>query len=82
MFYSRQAKILGGVAQLGERLICIQKVAGSIPVASTILTVKRFSALTNKKGQRIAGLFEGKKQDIKIRLSFYRSFYLRLKIFQ
>jgi hypothetical protein len=25
----------GGIAQLGERLICIQKVAGSIPVAST-----------------------------------------------
>ena len=25
----------GGVAQLGEHLICIQKVAGSIPVAST-----------------------------------------------
>jgi hypothetical protein len=26
----------GGIAQLGEHLICIQKVAGSIPVASTI----------------------------------------------
>ena len=26
----------GGVAQLGEHLICIQKVAGSIPVTSTI----------------------------------------------
>ena len=25
----------GGVAQLGEHLICIQKVAGSIPVTST-----------------------------------------------
>lgn len=25
----------GGIAQLGEHLICIQKVAGSIPVAST-----------------------------------------------
>lgn len=25
----------GGIAQLGERLICIQKVAGSIPVTST-----------------------------------------------
>ncbi len=25
----------GDVAQLGERLICIQKVAGSIPVIST-----------------------------------------------
>ena len=26
---------IGGIAQLGEHLICIQKVAGSIPVAST-----------------------------------------------
>ena len=25
----------GAVAQLGERLICIQEVAGSIPVSST-----------------------------------------------
>ena len=28
-------KILGAVAQLGERLICIQEVAGSIPTSST-----------------------------------------------
>jgi hypothetical protein len=27
--------ILGAVAQLGERLICIQEVAGSIPTSST-----------------------------------------------
>jgi hypothetical protein len=27
---------LGAVAQLGERLVCIQEVAGSIPVGSTI----------------------------------------------
>ena len=26
----------GAVAQLGERLICIQEVAGSIPVGSTL----------------------------------------------
>ena len=31
---------LGAVAQLGERLICIQEVAGSIPTSSTRL-VKR-----------------------------------------
>ena len=30
-------KLNGAVAQLGERLICIQEVAGSIPVSSTIL---------------------------------------------
>ena len=29
----------GGVAQLGEHLICIQKVAGSIPVVSTDASV-------------------------------------------
>ena len=28
----------GAVAQLGERLICIQEVAGSIPTSSTILS--------------------------------------------
>ena len=28
-------KALGGLAQLGERLICIQEVIGSIPVSST-----------------------------------------------
>ncbi len=27
--------MIGGLAQLGERLPCTQKVAGSIPVAST-----------------------------------------------
>ena len=29
---------LGAVAQLGERLICIQEVAGSIPTSSTSLS--------------------------------------------
>ena len=28
----------GAVAQLGERLICIQEVVGSIPISSTSLT--------------------------------------------
>jgi hypothetical protein len=31
---------LGAVAQLGERLICIQEVAGSIPTSSTRLGKK------------------------------------------
>ena len=31
----------GAVAQLGERLICIQEVAGSIPTSSTIHCVER-----------------------------------------
>ena len=29
--------IIGGLAQLGERLICIQEVSGSIPLSSTNL---------------------------------------------
>ena len=31
----RRGPRLGAVAQLGERLICIQEVAGSIPTSST-----------------------------------------------
>ncbi|SVB97283.1 uncharacterized protein METZ01_LOCUS250137, partial [marine metagenome] len=29
----------GGLAQLGERLICIQEVVGSIPISSTIIII-------------------------------------------
>jgi hypothetical protein len=36
IFYNQP---LGGVAQLVERLLCTQEVAGSIPVASTIFQV-------------------------------------------
>ena len=32
-----EAKILGAIAQMGERLICIQEVGGSIPPGSTII---------------------------------------------
>ena len=39
---------IGGLAQLGERLICIQEVAGSIPVSSTILTIS-YSQLNRLK---------------------------------
>ena len=31
----------GSLAQLGERLICIQEVSGSIPLGSTISTFER-----------------------------------------
>ena len=31
--------IMGAVVQLGERLICIQEVSGSIPLGSTFLIV-------------------------------------------
>lgn len=40
----------GGIAQLGEHLICIQKVAGSIPVASTKFSFfRRLSKMLKKK---------------------------------
>ena len=35
----------GAAAQLGERLICIQEVAGSIPVSSTTKNLKFFDNL-------------------------------------
>jgi hypothetical protein len=35
---SHPCGILGAVAQLGERLICIQEAAGSIPTSSTTLS--------------------------------------------
>ena len=37
---------LGGLAHLGERLICIQEVAGSIPVSSTTTWSLRLSVRT------------------------------------
>ena len=36
LFNSEGALQYGGLAQLGERLICIQEVNGSIPLFSTI----------------------------------------------
>jgi hypothetical protein len=35
--FGPEPQSLGAVAQLGERLICIQEVAGSIPTSSTSL---------------------------------------------
>ena len=37
----RHWKLRGAVAQLGERLICIQEVLGSIPISSTSKRTKR-----------------------------------------
>ena len=42
----------GGIAQLGEHLICIQKVAGSIPVASTKEANKKFFKFFEKKRKK------------------------------
>ncbi len=32
--------IYGGLAQMGERLLCTQEVSGSIPLVSTIIIIK------------------------------------------
>ena len=34
-------KIYGGLAQMGERLLCTQEVSGSIPLVSTIFIINR-----------------------------------------
>ena len=49
--------IAGGVAQLGERLLCKQEVIGSIPFTSTILRCAASSSVVSAKrcGQRAIG---------------------------
>jgi hypothetical protein len=47
----------GGVAQLGERLLCKQEVIGSIPFTSTVQKTSRFrKSISNRMnaGDRIA----------------------------
>ena len=45
---SRPTNITGGLAQLGERLICIQEVSGSIPLSSTMtLSCKNCKYINN-----------------------------------
>ena len=39
----------GGVAQLGERLVCNQEAIGSIPFTSTILRSKSEEALPDRR---------------------------------
>ena len=49
---------IGGVAQLGERLLCKQEVIGSIPFTSTIsqkLMVSRQGKLVSPKAKVVAG---------------------------
>ena len=43
----------GAVAQLGERLICIQEVAGSIPTSSTNLKTERTAYFSVVRGQKM-----------------------------
>jgi hypothetical protein len=46
-----QLAYTGGVAQLGERLLCKQEVIGSIPFTSTIILVlKRRKARATRRG--------------------------------
>ena len=42
-------KVIGGVAQLGERLPCTQEVIGSIPFTSTSFMVERFRGLLGSR---------------------------------
>ena len=63
----------GGVAQLGERLLCKQEVIGSIPFTSTILiqseVVKRrvaFSALSTRLLIRTAVLLFNNTEEVKV----------------
>ena len=44
-----QERQTGGIAQLGERLICIQEVIGSIPFTSTILECGRVAQLVRAR---------------------------------
>jgi hypothetical protein len=50
---------IGAIAQLGERLICIQEVVGSIPSGSTIISLARMTCVTAARTRRAsaAGLF-------------------------
>ena len=43
--------VLGGVAQLGERLPCTQEVVGSIPITSTIYMVVRIIRRLGRKNR-------------------------------
>ena len=53
--------ICGVIAQLGERLVCIQKVVGSIPSNSTTFTagiVKRYNSCLVSINSRFDSLYQ------------------------
>ena len=50
------AWLYGGVAQLGERLLCKQEVIGSIPFTSTILVAPLVAPFWGGKLRRISVL--------------------------
>ena len=56
----------GAVAQLGERLICIQEVAGSIPTSSTRLsdTSRRITQSERSSGVQFAPTLPWKSGDV------------------
>ena len=55
LFKRRCESRFGGIAQLGERLLCKQEVVGSIPSASTIVSM--VERTTNRP--RVRGSLEG-----------------------
>ena len=58
---------VGGLAQLGERLICIQEVSGSIPLSSTIDTFLFFQ-IVNKNYQYLYPIVRIDEQSTNVRI--------------
>jgi hypothetical protein len=50
---SSQARHLGAIAQLGERLLCKQEVIGSIPIGSTSFSLQRATQNRGVQGRAI-----------------------------
>ena len=46
--FPARGKVDGAIAQLGERLVCIQEVRGSIPRSSTIKTDDRHEYMNKR----------------------------------
>ena len=54
-------QIVGGIAQLGERLLCKQEVNGSIPFISTTGRARFFPAEKRSEGKRLREAGESKE---------------------
>ena len=70
----------GGLAQLGERLICIQEVSGSIPLFSTIpaqagICTLKTEQRREKKSKATEGAAETPRKKNSIVETFYKGKY-------
>ncbi len=61
----------GAIAQLGERLPCTQEVSGSIPLSSTIISLKYNSEYISNSILRIILLFNNLEQAEKLKTNQY-----------